>query len=61
MMHEHKHGQLVEPHMRCVVGIDREGNTVTLDVDLGLYLTLDKSEVPDRVMNPQPGESVSRN
>jgi hypothetical protein len=48
MLHEHSHGHLVEPHVRCQIVTDAEGHTVMLDIPLEMYQQLDSWVTPDR-------------
>jgi hypothetical protein len=45
MIHEHKAGQVVEPHMRTWISLNADGDSVFLDVDMDLYRTLPTTEV----------------
>jgi len=52
--HEHEHGKPVPMHMRCIVIIDAQGNSVQIDTDMDLYNSLSEFEAPDptRVHTP---------
>lgn len=43
MIHEHKSGNVCEPHMRCVVLLDDKSNTMMIDVDMPTYRSLEYS------------------
>jgi len=47
MPHEHRHGERVPVHVRCLVVIDTDGRTALIDTDLDLYRSLGEHEVPD--------------
>jgi hypothetical protein len=40
MLHEHANGTKVDPHVRAMVCYNSEGDTVLLDVDMGIYNSL---------------------
>jgi hypothetical protein len=45
MVHEHAAGVAVDPHMRAMIVINGDGDTVLLDVDMGLYNSLPTTEI----------------
>lgn len=45
MLHEHAQGVLVDPHMRVIAVLDGSGETVMLDVDMGIYMALPEVEL----------------
>ena len=47
MPHEHRHGEPVPLHIRCLVVVDGEGSTALIDTDLDLWRSLGEHEVPN--------------
>ena len=53
MIHEHAQGYRVDPHIRCWVELDSEGNRVFIDCDTKLYKSLPSVEVPEKKEDSQ--------
>jgi hypothetical protein len=47
MLHEHAGGERVEPHIRAIVAVDPDGETLILDVSMAVFLALPEVEVKD--------------
>lgn len=54
MVHEHKAGKRVEPHMRCMFAVPTEASRLLVDVEMGLYDLLPQIEVADTPAEPTP-------
>lgn len=50
MLHEHAAGERVDPHVRCMIVVNEDGDTVMLDTDLGLFNGLPVYEVSDEAL-----------
>ena len=48
MSHNHAAGKPVEEHIRCEIILDNEGSKSLLDLDLDLFNTLERIEVPSK-------------
>jgi hypothetical protein len=47
MLHEHAGGERVDPHIRAIVAVDPDGETLILDVSMAVFLALPEVEVRD--------------
>jgi len=45
MLHEHAAGELVAPHVRAMIVVNENGDSVLLDVDMGVFNALPEVEV----------------
>jgi hypothetical protein len=54
MVHEHKAGKPVEPHMRCMFAVPTLPKRLLVDVEMGLYDLLPTFEVADTPAEPTP-------
>lgn len=61
MLHEHAGGVKVDPHVRCIIVINSDGDTVMLDVDMGLYNGLPEWEVDmDKIEREAQARAAAR-
>lgn len=48
MIHEHRAGVPIEPHIRAMITINEDGDRVMLDVDWKMFYKLSEAEIPER-------------